>query len=93
MAGTKIEQDNKQKALQAAIDQINKQFGKGSIMRLGDNKQLDIESIPTGSLSLDIALGIGGLPCGRIIEIYGPEICLQARSKYSESVCVSTGQR
>lgn len=73
MAGTKIEQDNKQKALQAAIDQINKQFGKGSIMRLGDNKQLDIESIPTGSLSLDIALGIGGLPCGRIIEIYGPE--------------------
>ena len=73
MAVSKAEQDNKQKALQAAIDQINKQFGKGSIMRLGDNKQLDIESIPTGSLSLDIALGIGGLPCGRIVEIYGPE--------------------
>ena len=73
MAVSKVEQDNKQKALQAAIDQINKQFGKGSIMRLGDNKQMDIESIPTGSLSLDIALGIGGLPCGRIVEIYGPE--------------------
>ena len=48
MAVSKVEQDNKQKALQAAIDQINKQFGKGSIMRLGDNKQMDIESIPTG---------------------------------------------
>ncbi|WAJ69787.1 recombinase RecA [Catenovulum adriaticum] len=65
--------DNKQKALSAALGQIERQFGKGSIMKLGDNKALDVESISTGSLGLDIALGIGGLPCGRVIEIYGPE--------------------
>ncbi|NTS78048.1 recombinase RecA [Catenovulum sp. SM1970] len=65
--------DNKQKALDAALGQIERQFGKGSIMKLGDNTSLDIESISTGSLGLDIALGIGGLPCGRIVEIYGPE--------------------
>ncbi len=64
---------NKEKALAAALGQIEKQFGKGSIMRLGDTQTLDIESIPTGSLSLDIALGIGGLPMGRIVEIFGPE--------------------
>ncbi|AHX62662.1 MULTISPECIES: recombinase RecA [Aeromonas] len=64
---------NKQKALAAALGQIEKQFGKGSIMRLGDSKTMDIEAISTGSLSLDVALGIGGLPCGRIVEIYGPE--------------------
>ncbi len=65
--------DNKQKALAAALGQIEKQFGKGSIMRLGDNRSMDVETISTGSLSLDIALGAGGLPMGRIIEIYGPE--------------------
>ena len=65
--------DNKSKALSAALGQIEKQFGKGTIMRLGDNQAMDIESISTGSLSIDIALGIGGLPCGRIVEIYGPE--------------------
>ncbi len=65
--------DNKQKALDAALGQIERQFGKGSIMKLGDNTSLDIESISTGSIGLDIALGIGGLPCGRIVEIYGPE--------------------
>ena len=65
--------DNKQKALAAALGQIEKQFGKGSIMKLGDNRTMDIETISTGSLSLDIALGAGGLPLGRIIEIYGPE--------------------
>lgn len=65
--------DNKQKALAAALSQIEKQFGKGAVMRLGDSKILDIEAISTGSLGLDIALGIGGLPTGRIVEIFGPE--------------------
>ena len=65
--------DNKQKALDAALSQIERQFGKGSIMKLGDNKALDIEAISTGSLGIDIALGIGGLPAGRIVEVYGPE--------------------
>ncbi len=63
----------KQKALEAAMEQIERQFGKGSIMRLGQGELEDIESISTGSLSLDLALGVGGLPMGRIIEIYGPE--------------------
>ncbi|SDI93079.1 recombination protein RecA [Ferrimonas sediminum] len=65
--------NNKQRALSAALGQIEKQFGKGSIMRLGDATTLDIESISTGSLGLDVALGIGGLPAGRVVEIYGPE--------------------
>ena len=65
--------DNKQKALSAALSQIERQFGKGSIMRLGDSTALDIAAVSTGSLGLDIALGIGGLPYGRIVEIYGPE--------------------
>ncbi|ENV5902000.1 recombinase RecA [Vibrio parahaemolyticus] len=64
---------DKSKALESALSQIEKQFGKGSIMRLGDNRTMDIETIPTGSLALDIALGAGGLPMGRIVEIYGPE--------------------
>ena len=63
----------KEKALEMAIGQIEKQFGKGSIMRLGDTKIRGIEIIPTGSLDLDIALGIGGLPRGRVVEIFGPE--------------------
>jgi len=63
----------KKKALELAIDKIEKDFGKGSIMRLGDKTAVGIESIPTGALSLDIALGIGGVPRGRVIEIYGPE--------------------
>ena len=63
----------KDKALDAALSQIERAFGKGSIMRLGQNTNIDIEAIPTGSLGIDIALGIGGLPKGRIIEIYGPE--------------------
>lgn len=65
--------ENKQTALAAALDQIEKQFGKGSIMRLGEDRSMDVETISTGSLSLDIALGTGGLPMGRIVEIYGPE--------------------
>ena len=64
---------DKQKALQTALSQIERNFGKGSVMRLGDNQAMDIEAVSTGSLGLDIALGIGGLPKGRIIEIYGPE--------------------
>ena len=65
--------DNKNKALDAALAQIERAFGKGSIMKLGQREHVEIESISTGSLGLDIALGIGGLPKGRIVEIYGPE--------------------
>ena len=64
---------NKEKALAAALSQIERQFGKGSMMRLGDTDRESIPAISTGSLGLDIALGIGGLPKGRIVEIYGPE--------------------
>ena len=67
------DQKEKQKALDAAISQIDSNFGKGSVMKLGQRQVMDVESISTGSLSLDIALGIGGLPKSRIIEIYGPE--------------------
>jgi recombination protein RecA len=80
----------KSQALQLAVDQIEKQFGKGSIMRLGENHTVDIETIPTGSLSLDLALG-GGIPKGRIIEIYGPEssgkttVCLHAVAEIQKS--------
>ena len=63
----------KDKALEAALSQIHKQFGKGSIMKLGDDTQMNVEAISTGSISLDMATGIGGVPKGRIIEIYGPE--------------------
>ena len=63
----------KLKALRAAMDKIEKNYGKGSIMKLGDDKIEDIDIIPTGSISLDVALGVGGYPKGRIIEIYGPE--------------------
>lgn len=66
-------QEGKTKALKLALDKIEKDFGKGSIMRLGDKTSVDCECIPTGALALDIALGIGGVPRGRIIEIYGPE--------------------
>ena len=64
---------DKEKALENALHQIEKQFGKGAVMRLGQNEAMQVDSIPTGSLSLDMALGIGGLPKGRIVEIYGPE--------------------
>src|SRR2546422_8030361 len=64
---------DREKALEAALAQIDKQFGRGSIMRLGDEGRAPIEVIPTGAIALDIALGIGGLPRGRVVEIYGPE--------------------
>ena len=66
-------EDNKRKALTAALGQIEKQFGKGAVMRMGDRSAEPIETVPTGSLMLDLALGIGGLPRGRVVEIYGPE--------------------
>src|SRR5271154_5382602 len=65
--------DEQHKALDTTLIAIEKQFGKGSIMRLGENVHMQIDSIPTGALALDLALGIGGLPRGRIVEIYGPE--------------------
>jgi recombination protein RecA len=67
------DKNEKRKALEAAMSQIEKQFGKGSVMKLGNATKLNVEAIPTGALSLDIALGIGGIPKGRIIEIFGPE--------------------
>ncbi|MCI9246329.1 MAG: recombinase RecA [Clostridia bacterium] len=67
------ENPEKMKALEAALGQIEKQFGKGSVMKLGDFTAMNVEAIPTGALSLDIALGIGGIPRGRIIEVFGPE--------------------
>ncbi|MFN3603952.1 MAG: recombinase RecA [Leptonema sp. (in: bacteria)] len=79
-----VQNQEKFKAVEGAIQQIEKQFGKGSIMKLGSSQQQKIEVIPTGALTLDIALGVGGLPRGRIIEIYGPEssgkttLCLSA---------------
>ncbi|MEE8243667.1 MAG: recombinase RecA [Pseudomonadales bacterium] len=69
----KQQDDNKTRALSAALAQIERQFGKGSMMRLGDHEQVAIPSVSTGSLGLDIALGVGGLPRGRVVEIYGPE--------------------
>ncbi len=72
-SNTNVSADNKQKALETALSQVERQYGKGSIMRLGSQERQPIEAIPTGSLALDVALGIGGLPRGRVIEVYGPE--------------------
>ena len=68
-----MDKNNRKDALEEALHHIEKQFGKGAIMRLGDAAKMNIEVIPTGILSLDVALGVGGVPRGRIIEIYGPE--------------------
>ncbi|MGZ4603924.1 MAG: recombinase RecA, partial [Kineosporiaceae bacterium] len=64
---------DREKALETALAQIDRQFGKGSVMRLGEDTRPPIEVIPTGSIALDVALGIGGLPRGRIVEVFGPE--------------------
>lgn len=90
--------NDKQKALDTALAQIEKQFGKGAVMKLGQHSALNVEAIPTGSLSLDIALGIGGVPRGRIVEIYGPEssgkttvalhIVAEAQKKGGEAVFI-----
>ena len=81
---------DKEKALQTALTQIEKQFGKGAVMRLGENKHMNVDHISTGSLTLDIALGIGGLPRGRIVEIYGPE----SSGKNTLSLhCIAEGQK
>jgi len=73
MVKEKIETVNRQKALELALSQIEKQFGKGAIMRMGESIHLDVEAIPTGIISLDRASGVGGLPRGRVIEVFGPE--------------------
>ncbi|MEL7160247.1 MAG: intein-containing recombinase RecA, partial [Bacteroidota bacterium] len=73
MADSNKETAAKLKALQMTIDRLDKAYGKGTIMRLGESQAANVEAIPTGSLGLDVALGIGGLPKGRIVEIYGPE--------------------
>ncbi|MCR5652681.1 MAG: recombinase RecA [Ruminococcus sp.] len=81
---------DKNKALETALGQIEKQFGKGAVMRLGQNQHMNVDHISTGSLSLDIALGIGGLPKGRIVEIYGPE----SSGKTTLSLhCIAEGQK
>ena len=73
MNGSKIEGGDREKAIKLALDQIERQFGKGSIMRLGESAAMDVDVIPTGAISLDAALGVGGIPCGRVIELFGPE--------------------
>ena len=82
--------EEKAKALETALAQIKKQFGEGAVMRLGQDSALNVEAIPTGSLSLDLALGIGGVPRGRIIEIYGPE----SSGKTTLALhCIAEGQK
>ena len=68
-----LNREEKLKALEAAIVKLEKDYGKGAVMKLGDGASMNVETVPTGSLSLDIALGLGGIPKGRVIEIYGPE--------------------
>ena len=76
---------DRDKALDIALANIEKQYGKGSVMRLGDEIRAPLEVIPTGSITLDIALGLGGLPRGRVVEIYGPESSGKTRSRCTPS--------
>ena len=90
MAANQDKTVDKATALQTALSQVEKQFGKGAVMRLGQNQAMNVEAIPTGSLSLDLALGIGGLPRGRIVEIYGPE----SSGKTTLALhCIAEGQK
>jgi len=70
---TESKTDARQQALEGAVEQIREKFGVGSIMKLKDARAMDVESVPTGSISLDLALGVGGIPKGRVIEVFGPE--------------------
>ena len=79
-ASEKNAADAKERNLKLALGQIEKEFGKGSIMRLGDQSHIEIPVIPSGAMALDIAMGIGGFPRGRVIEIYGPESSTSTRS-------------
>ena len=89
-AAVKDKNTEKAAALETALAQIEKQFGKGAVMRLGQNQAMQVEAISTGSLSLDLALGIGGLPRGRIVEIYGPE----SSGKTTLALhCIAEGQK
>ena len=83
-------EDSKKKALDNALAAIEKKFGKDAVMKLGDSRTMEVAAIPTGSLSLDIALGIGGLPRGRIVEIFGPE----SSGKTTLALhCIAEGQK
>lgn len=79
----------REKAMELALTQIERRFGKGAIMKLGDAAKVNVEVIPTGSIALDLALGIGGVPRGRITEIYGPELLVKQRSACMSSPMLS----
>ena len=83
---------DKKKAIETAMQQIEKMYGKGSIMRYGDGNVANVEAIPTGSLALDLALGIGGLPRGRVVEIYGPESSVSDSAEAPESAETSASE-
>ena len=86
--------EEKQKALEAALGNIEKQFGKGSVMKLGDSSShMQVEAVPTGCLSLDIALGVGGVPNGRIVENYAPEASGKTASFFSRTTPSATAWR
>ena len=86
--------NDRKQALKMALSQIERQFGKGSVMRLGDNtERRDIETVSTGSLALDVALGIGGLPRGRVVEIYGPRVIRENHFDFANHCSLSASGR